>query len=280
MARGFLFFRVIITSAVANKKKILYIDLATKLVEAKLHADLDPYIGGLGFALKISADLKDRKEKPNRFILATGPLSGFFPGCDRAISYFKGKKLYLDGAFAVDLKRAGYYGLSIYNTSEKPYYLVVDDDGARFGDAGLLSTLSVEEKYSWLREHELNSGSLLVMPEEYYSGSNFVAMVVNTTEELVAPDSELLQKTLQRLWGEKQVSIVSTEQARWGDSWKPIEITQQQVLLDSLAANEQTANIYGQIPVAFACLEAVGETRTHEELEGLSDLYSDLNFYG
>ncbi len=259
-----------------NKKRFLYVDLATKLAEPKLHADLEPYVGGLGFALKISADLKDRNNRSNTLIIATGPLSGFFPGCDRAVAYFRGNKRYIDGSFPVELKRAGYYGLSVYNTLDKPYYLVIDGQGTRFADASLLSTLSHSEKLKWLREHEVKSGSVLIMTDEFAAISNLIAIVVNSVKNLAVPNSDLLQKTLQGLWGEDQILSVSSEQTRWSDSWKSSDFTKRQILLDALVANEQTADIYGQIPVAFACLEAVGETRTHEEIEKLSNLYKEL----
>ncbi len=250
-----------------NKKNILYINLAEKNAESKIHADLDTYIGGLGFALKISADLKERNKITNLLTLTTGPLTGFFPGCDRAIAVFEKQKKYLDGSCAIDLKKAGFSGLVVYNTSENPYYLVINKEGARFGDAGLLADLSVKEKKKWLKEHEVESGSTALFPEEYSRLTNLQAIVINSKEELTVPNTEMLDKVRMNLWGDQQVNIISRDDCHWSNRWKDLKYENEQMLLDSLVANEQTANIYKQIPVSFACLEAVGETHTHEELE-------------
>ncbi len=255
------------------KKKILYINLAEKSAESKLHVDLNPYVGGLASALKLASDLEERNAVNKPFILTAGPLTGFFPGCDRLVALFGGRKRYLDGPFAIELKKAGYSGLVIYNTADTPYYLVIDKEGARFGDGTLLLELSVEEKRTWLEEHEVDSGSLAILPDDYREITNLIAVVVNSDSELEVAKPEILKKTRENLWGNDQVVIVSGSDSHWADRWKQLDFDNRQLLLDSLIANEQTADIYSQIPIAFACLEAVGETRTHEELEHFKQLF-------
>ncbi len=104
------------------------------------------YVGGLGFGVRLLWDEVDERTDPlgpdNRLVIATGPLTGtLFPAAGR---YQMAAKSPLTGIwgqsnsggfFGPELKFAGYDMVVIQGRSERPVYLVIDDDEVRLADA-------------------------------------------------------------------------------------------------------------------------------------------------
>jgi aldehyde:ferredoxin oxidoreductase len=129
--------------------KILEVNLSkSKIHVADANEDvLRHYIGGRGLATKILWDrLGSRWSKvdplspENLLIVATGPLTGFYPGGRICIS---GKSPQSNGIIGstvggeagIDLKCAGYDAIVIEGASKDPVYLWIKDDEVEIRDA-------------------------------------------------------------------------------------------------------------------------------------------------
>ncbi len=129
--------------------KFLDIDLSAQCIrETRFRNEvLKDYVGGRGLAAKILWDrLGSRWETvdplgpDNVLLLLTGPLTGYFPGSRTCVS---GKSPQssgvigstLSGEFGVELRCAGYDGIILTGTSDKPVYLFVKDSDVELKDA-------------------------------------------------------------------------------------------------------------------------------------------------
>jgi aldehyde:ferredoxin oxidoreductase len=131
------------------------------------------YLGGTGFGARILYDeLKkgiDPLSKANKLIFATGPLSlNRIPGGGSVIVCFKSpltnawseSKCGTD--FGPDLKRAGYDAVIIEDKSEKPVYIVINDEDIEIKPAEHLTGKSISEKIKMIRD-ELDDQKISVM---------------------------------------------------------------------------------------------------------------------
>ena len=155
--------------------KQLRISLNNKKVTVE---NIDPkvlrrYLGGAGFGARLLYDeLKkgiDPLSKANKLIFATGPLSlNRIPGGGSVMVCFKSpltnawseSKCGTD--FGPDLKRAGYDAVIIEDRSEKPVYIVINDDDIEMKPAEHLSGKSISEKIKMIRD-ELDDQKISVM---------------------------------------------------------------------------------------------------------------------
>jgi aldehyde:ferredoxin oxidoreductase len=128
--------------------KILDVDLSTGTVSTST-VDEDTqrkYIGGSGLAAKLFLDRVapdvDPLSAKNVLFLMGGPLSGTnFPTSSRLVAAFKSPQTGIwgqgsaGGNFAAEMKKAGYDGIAITGASNKPVYLVIEDDKVEIKDA-------------------------------------------------------------------------------------------------------------------------------------------------
>ncbi len=121
------------------------------------------YLGGIGFATRILWDETGPDTKPlspeNRLVIATGPVNGaYFPQTGRlevaARSPLTGVwgSANTGGAFAPELKYAGYDMIIVTGKSEKPVYLYIDDNHVELMDASRLWGKTVSETTDMIRE--------------------------------------------------------------------------------------------------------------------------------
>ncbi|MCY0867926.1 MAG: aldehyde ferredoxin oxidoreductase [Desulfurococcus sp.] len=151
------------------------------------------FLGGRGFAVYYLAKHYGEKwssldplSPENPLIIATGPLTGYYPGVKMTIS---GKSPQSNGVVgstvssevAVELKSAGYDGLIVKGASDKPVYLYIEDNRVEVRDAGELWGLTgrvLVEKLAEIarREHKLKRppASLYIGP----AGENKVRTAV------------------------------------------------------------------------------------------------------
>lgn len=145
--------------------RILRVNLTNqKITKEPLSNELiREYIGGLGFAARIFYDLVpplvDPYSAENVIIFAVGPVQGtLVPGSGRGL--FASKSPLTDrffnsnvgGYIGPELKKAGYDALIITGKSEKPVYLVIDDDSVELRDASKLWGRTTYETYKTLIE--------------------------------------------------------------------------------------------------------------------------------
>jgi len=127
--------------------KILHVDLTRKEAVNK-HLDVEVakrFIGGRGLGAKILYDFVKPKTDPlgpeNILVFATGPLTGTTaPGSKMSVV----AKSPLTGGYAdstiggflgAEIKFAGYDALVIHGKSQKPTYILIEDDSVLFQDA-------------------------------------------------------------------------------------------------------------------------------------------------
>ncbi len=129
--------------------KFLEVNLSNGKIKETRFGDeiLKDYVGGRGLAAKILWDRLGSKweridplSSENILLLLTGPLTGYFPGGRICVS---GKSPQSNGVvgstvggeFGVELRCAGYDGIIVTGTSEKPVYLFVKDSDVEIRDA-------------------------------------------------------------------------------------------------------------------------------------------------
>ena len=118
---------------------------------------LEQYLGGRGMAAKILWDRVgerwselDSLAPENPLIVATGPMTGIYPGARICVSGKSPANNSVIGSTAatetaVELKDAGYDGIIFTGKSETPVYLFITDDSVELVDAKHLWGLDSEE---------------------------------------------------------------------------------------------------------------------------------------
>jgi len=153
----------------AWQRKILRIDLSSGSVETEaLNMDwARDYVGERGLATKYLWEGMDPKADPlgpdNMLIFATGPLTGTMASTSgRYAVVTKGP---LTGAiacsnsggkFGAELKFAGYDLLILTGKSDKPVYLLIEDDEVQILPADPIWGTSVWHTEEWIKSHHQN----------------------------------------------------------------------------------------------------------------------------
>jgi len=155
--------------------RILTIDLFQRRFSIDERPELfDEAIGGAGVAIRLLEEHcppgADPLGEDNPIIFAVGPLVGHFPLASKTVAMFKSPhtgnlgESHAGGRSAVSIRMAGYGAIVIVGQSNKPVYLVIEDDTVHFRDAsalwGLRSSYTVG---SVLREREKGSGHRSIM---------------------------------------------------------------------------------------------------------------------
>lgn len=134
---------------------------------------LRKYLGGAGYGARILYDeLKkgiDPLSKANKLIFATGPLSlNRIPGGGSVMVCFKSpltnawSESRCGTDFGPNLKRAGYDAVIIEDRSEKPVYIVINDEDIEIKPAEHLTGKPISEKIKMIRD-ELDDQKISVM---------------------------------------------------------------------------------------------------------------------
>jgi len=144
--------------------KILRVDLTNRRFRVEdLNLELaKKYIGGRGLATKIFYDEVDPKVEPfskeNKVIIATGPLTGTSaPASGRYMVVTKSPltgtiaSSNSGGYFGAELKLAGYDMIILEGKSDRPVYILIDDDKVEIKDAGNLWGKLVSETTDFLK---------------------------------------------------------------------------------------------------------------------------------
>jgi len=139
------------------------------------------FLGGRGFAVKLLWDeVKqiDPLSDKNKIIFSTGPLTGQpLPGSGKMVVASKSPLTggYGDGNIgtmaSIHLRKAGYDVLVVEGKSEKPCYLLIENEGVKVVDASELWGKNTFEAQDILeKKHGRNSGILLIGP----AGENLI----------------------------------------------------------------------------------------------------------
>src|SRR4030043_1091101 len=163
--------------------KMLRVDLSNGRILAEEIPDemKRDFLGGRGFAVKLLWDeVKhvDPLSEKNKIIFSTGPLTGqSLPSSGKMVIASKSPLTggYGDGNIgtmgSVYLKKAGYDVVVVEGKSEKPCYLLIEDENVKIVDASDLWGKNTFEAQDILeKKHGRNSGILLIGP----AGENLV----------------------------------------------------------------------------------------------------------
>ncbi len=163
--------------------KLLRVNLSNGKVSKEGISDAmkSDFLGGRGFAIKLLWDeVKnvDPLSEKNKLIFSTGPLSGqLLPSAGKMVIASKSPLTggYGDGNIgtmaSVHLKKAGYDVVVIEGKSEKPCYLLIEDEKVRIEEASDLwgkDSFVVQDVLE--KKHGKNSGILLIGP----AGENLI----------------------------------------------------------------------------------------------------------
>lgn len=128
-------------------KRILEIDLSSYTYEC-YEEDLDEWIGGVGLATQIlKRELRpdvDPLSEDNVIVFAIGPFTPAYPFASKTVAMFKSPltgnlgESHAGGRSAVAIANAGYDAIVIKGASERPVYVVVENEKVYFKDAGVL----------------------------------------------------------------------------------------------------------------------------------------------
>jgi aldehyde:ferredoxin oxidoreductase len=135
-------------SGFADRKYILNIDLSSYSYSVEERDDLSEQIGGTGLAVELMKEnLKpsaDPLSEENVIVFAIGPFTPAYPLASKTVAMFKSPltgnlgESHAGGRSATSIANAGYDAIVIRGRSEKPVYIVVDNERVHFRDARVL----------------------------------------------------------------------------------------------------------------------------------------------
>ena len=157
--------------------KLLRVNLSSGKISKEEISDAmkRDYLGGRGFAVKLLWDEVrnvDPLSEKNKLIFSIGPLSGqMLPSAGKMVIASKSPLTggYGDGNIgtmaSVHLKKAGYDVVVMEGKSEKPCYVLIEDENVQILDAtDLWGKNSFEAQDLLEKKHGKNSGVLLIGP--------------------------------------------------------------------------------------------------------------------
>ncbi len=157
--------------------KMLRVDLSNGRISTEEVPDAmkSNFLGGRGFAIKLLWDEVKHIEplsEENKIIFSTGPLTGqSLPSSGKMVIASKSPLTggYGDGNIgtmaSVHLRKAGYDVVVVEGKSEKPCYLLIEDENVKIVDASELWGKNTFEAQDLLeKKHGRNAGILLIGP--------------------------------------------------------------------------------------------------------------------
>ncbi|MEM4937928.1 MAG: aldehyde ferredoxin oxidoreductase N-terminal domain-containing protein, partial [Sulfolobales archaeon] len=154
---------------------VLYVDLTRKTYWVESREDLfSKWLGGIGVATQLYKEEVPKNADPlsseNTIIFAVGPLTGVYPLASKTVAVFKSplnnyfSESHAGGRSALAIRFAGYGAIVIKGSSDRPVYVVVEDEKVRFRDASVLWGMrSTETVGRILREVTPGSGHRAIM---------------------------------------------------------------------------------------------------------------------
>ncbi|WP_202318504.1 aldehyde ferredoxin oxidoreductase family protein [Archaeoglobus neptunius] len=131
------------------RDSVLIIDLNDYTYEIQSRPDLfEKWIGGTGVAVQLLREHMDPKADPlgeeNVIVFATGPFTPAYPLASKTVAMFKSPltgnlgESHAGGRTATSIANAGYGAIVIKGASEKPVYLVIENEKVHFRDGRVL----------------------------------------------------------------------------------------------------------------------------------------------
>jgi len=135
------------------RSKVLKIDLSNYSYEIEDREDLfEKWIGGTGVAVQLLREEMKKDANPlseeNVIVFATGPFTPAYPFASKTVAMFRSPltgnlgESHAGGRTATSIANAGYGAIVIKGRSEKPVYVVVDEDRVHFRDGRVIWGIS------------------------------------------------------------------------------------------------------------------------------------------
>ena len=172
-------------------KQILRVNLKTREIQKEpINLEIaQQYLGGRGYGVKILYDELEPGIDPlgseNKIVLMTGPLTGTISQTSsRWVMVFKSpltektlNDTHCGGDLGREIKKAGFDGIIIEESSDKPVFLLINNENIEIKDASELWGKTVEETDSTLKKNFPNHSIATIGP----AGENLVsfACVIN-----------------------------------------------------------------------------------------------------
>ncbi len=271
-----------------SAKKVLTIDLNKKEAEVKTFVDLNKYLGGVGLGLKLLEMFSDR----NPLIFAIGPLNGFFPFVSKTAVVLNDdgviEDIYLGGSLSLRMRFAGLDAIAIFGRSDQPTVLDICNTDIDFlGEEIDIHNLGLPGKRSII--HFENNKLLLddyfttpeIFLEKIFTEKNIKGMVVTGTEIIQPSNFEEYEKLYNEILSKKDDLRVemgtypSCSNCPMGCGKSMVGEVGGNVLINSLVACQFADKIYTDIGIVFSCLNALGYSYTHEDIENLPKLIEE-----
>jgi aldehyde:ferredoxin oxidoreductase len=274
-----------------NYKRILYINLADKTYEYKMHKDINEYIGGVAIAYKLFLDNLDL----DPIILSTGPLSGYFPYVSKACLVYrfdnKFNELYGGGNISALLNYAEIDAVLLHGITNENLQIDI------FQDEIQINNIEDDLIQKNISNFELRKNG--IFSNGYFSFGNVndifgktggaIKINVNFTKSNEYNDYYEYEKLYNTaLDNYKSLSVEpANNPSCFGcpmgceNSLEGEEDLNIGILPRCLVACGFSEQIYKNIPFVYSCLSSVGYLYQHEQLEDISDkvglLKKDLN---
>lgn len=271
-----------------SAKKVLVIDLNKKESDVKSFVDLNKYLGGVGLGLKLLEIYTDKEP----VVFAIGPLNGFFPFASKTAVVLNDEgsieDLYIGGSLSLRMRFAGIDAIVICGKAgDKTIVEILNTKTTFHGEATDLQSLGLPGKRSVIG-HESNKTLL----DGYFTASedhlekafvqkNLKGLVITGTE-VYSPENfeeyQKLYKTILARTSELRVErgiYPSCSNCPMGCGKSRVGEMGGNVLIDSLVACQFADKIYTDIGIVFSCLNVLGYSYTHEDIENLPKLIEE-----
>ena len=270
-------------------KRVLYINLSREKFETRTLPELDKYIGGVGLGLKLG--MLYREEDP--VIFSVGPLNGFFPFASKtSVVLFSEdgvEDIYLGGSLSHRIKFFGVDAIVFAGRAKKPRFLNIAGDAVAFnhslsevnnlGLPGKKSSLAFSNNELVLDGYFKTRDFLL---EEKFKEKNIDGFVLTADKLYEVKEFDKYEEIYKRLLARaKELTVeksncpscvgcpMGCEKSRVGEIGG-------NVLIHSLVACTFAHGIYCDASTVFSCLNVLGYDYTHEDIENLPVLISEV----
>jgi aldehyde:ferredoxin oxidoreductase len=267
-------------------KRVLYIDFDNYEYEFKIHEDLYKYLGGLGLSYKLFLDYIDL----DPVILATGPLSGFFPYVSKASMLYTSNGRMIErfggGTIGPKMNFLGLDAIVFHGKLAQPTLINIFQKEITFdrlsSDVSDTKTFDFGiNKFGAFSQDYFNFGEISDIDEKI---GNDIKLNIESTESFEMVDFYGYEKLYSEIIADyKKLTVeprnnpsctgcpMGCDKSHQGEDDENVAILPR--CLISCAYAEQ---IYKEIPFVYSCLSSLGLNYKHEDLEIIPELIGQI----
>ncbi len=271
---------------IKDYKKVLYLDLDNLSHVFKIDGSLWDYIGGVGVAYKLMESARDTKP----IILATGPLSGYFPYASKAcVTYLSSGKIiekYGGGTIAGLMNMVGIDAIVLQGNPEVNLSISINEEDVIISEAEDADFESARHDFL-VSETKMNSegyftfGDISTHPPDIMKS---VGINIDFTKNIDFSSYYDYEKTYNNLLDAyKKLTVeprnnpscmgcpMGCDLSHEGEDGLNIS-----VLARTLVSCGYAEAVYENIPLIYSCLNSLGYSYHHSDLEKFPELFGKL----